>query len=122
MNERQEKIKKLWKEIHGFLLPEFRWWHYPHMMYRYNAEEDTIECDYGHPLEDYLEGEELSAYIRKVEKEWEEVGCVYSIGLPINLKTEEITRKSLARIIWKLEAKVHKEFLERYNIDLGFLD
>ena len=48
MNEgRANKIKEVFKEIHGNLVPMFRWINYRHMEYWYNEETDEIECDCG---------------------------------------------------------------------------
>ena len=48
MNEtRANKIKEVFKQIHGNRVPMFRWINYHHMEYWYNEETDEIECDCG---------------------------------------------------------------------------
>ena len=48
MNEgRANKIKEVFKMIHGTRVPMFRWINYRHMEYWYNEETDEMECECG---------------------------------------------------------------------------
>lgn len=44
---RKEKIKELWKKIHGNFVPTFRWQFHPDRRYWNNEDTDSIECDCG---------------------------------------------------------------------------
>ena len=58
--ERAEKIKDLWKKIHGDFVPTFYWQFHPDMFYWYNEEMDCIECDCGLQMPIKFIGEELN--------------------------------------------------------------
>ena len=72
MEDRKERIKKLWKKIHGDFVPCFNWQFYPDMFYWYNENLDSIECDCGLILPINLSDEDLNErnlweLIRKME-------------------------------------------------------
>lgn len=46
-NIRSEKIKRVFKDIHGIKVPMFRWVNYSPMRYWYNEKTDSIECECG---------------------------------------------------------------------------
>ena len=58
--KRIEKIKELWKQIHGYFVPVFDWQFHPDMYYWYNTETDCIECDCGLTVPITLKDEELN--------------------------------------------------------------
>ena len=61
MNEKRTQIiKEVFKDIHGNLVPMFRWINYPHMKYYYNEDTDTIDCDCGINVNVSLKDEEIS--------------------------------------------------------------
>ena len=58
--DRVEKINDLWKKIHRDLVPTFYWQFHPDMLYWYNTENDSIECDCGLSMPVTLKNEELN--------------------------------------------------------------
>ena len=58
--KRTQIIAEVFKDIHGNLVPMFRWINYPHMEYYYNEETDTIDCDCGVWVVVSLKDEEIS--------------------------------------------------------------
>ena len=87
--ERVEKIKILWNKIHGDFVPTFYWQFHPDMLYWYNTENDSIECDCGLSMPITLKDEELNernirALIRNMEskiyRDYRNIG--WDIGYP----------------------------------------
>ena len=58
--DRKERIKELWKKIHGDFLPYFYWQFHPDMYYWYNEETDRIECDCGLSMPVTLKDDEIN--------------------------------------------------------------
>ena len=58
--DRKERIKELWKKIHGDFVPIFYWRFHPNMFYWYNEDTDRIECDCGLRYPVNLNDEELN--------------------------------------------------------------
>ena len=58
--DRKERIRELWKEIHGDFFPSFYWRFHPDMFYWYNEDTDSIECDCGLSLPVILKDNELN--------------------------------------------------------------
>ena len=58
--DRKERIKELWKKIHGDFVPCFHWCFHPDMFYWYNETTDSIECDCGLSMPIALKDEELN--------------------------------------------------------------
>lgn len=50
------------------------------------------------------------------------IKCDCGISIPIDIATNQITKKTLTELIRKLEYKVYREFKDNYNIDLGIDD
>lgn len=92
IESREEKIKSVLKKMLGDLLPIFYWDNksYEEMTYRYNPDNDRIEL------------------------------CDYDIGIPVEMKTEDISTVAIQKIIWNLRKKVYNDFLKNRNIDLGY--
>lgn len=58
--DRKERIKELWKKIHGDFIPSFYWRFHPDMFYWYNEDTDSIECDCGLSIPVNLKDDELN--------------------------------------------------------------
>ena len=58
--DRKERIKELWKKIHGDFIPSFYWRFHPDMFYWYNEVTDRIECDCGLSISVNLKDDELN--------------------------------------------------------------
>lgn len=50
------------------------------------------------------------------------ITCDAGISVPIDIPTDQITKKTLKEVIRKLEYKVYRTFKDNYNIDLGIDD
>lgn len=86
---RIEKIKRIWKDMHGCLVSCFYWDNATEMRYDYNAKTDSIDCE-----------------------------CGISISIK-DIPTELLTEDSLVKKIDELELKVYDEYLEKRHINLG---
>lgn len=60
MESRSEKIRRLWKKIHGNHATYFLWENHPYMHYDYNATTDTIDCECGISVPINLPTEEIT--------------------------------------------------------------
>ena len=58
--DRKERIKELWKKIHGDFIPSFYWRFHPDTFYWYNEDTDNIECDCGLSIPVNLKDDELN--------------------------------------------------------------
>lgn len=73
LNYRKERIKGLWKKIHGDRVPCFNWQFHPDMFYWYNKETNSIECDCGLVIPVTLKDEELNERnLRKLIRDMED--------------------------------------------------
>ena len=63
LNNRKQRIKCLWKKIHGDFVPTFYWKFHPNIYYWYNTDTDSIECDCGLSMPVTLKDEELNVIL-----------------------------------------------------------
>ena len=84
---RIEKIKGLWNEIHGRMVPCYYWNNHPIMRYHYNEDTDTIDCDCGINIELNAPTEEITFeyLIKQIDKLYNKIDGEYLKNKNIDL-------------------------------------